>query len=64
MPPGMGEGLEMGKIKHWGVKSGSYVCNVELGLDKGTIRELVRACVFLRFTAAQGWAVGQRLRTT
>ena len=29
----------MGKIKHWGVKSGSYVCNVELGLDKGTIRE-------------------------
>ena len=35
----MGEGLEMGKIKHWGVKSGSYVSNVELGLDKGTIRE-------------------------
>ena len=35
----MGEGLEMGKIKHWGVKSGSYVRNVELGLDKGTIRE-------------------------
>ena len=35
----MGEGLEMGKIKHWGVKSGSYVRNVELGLDEGTIRE-------------------------
>ena len=25
---------------------------------------MVRACVFLRFTAAQGWTVGQRLRTT
>ena len=35
----MGEGLEMGKIKHWGVKCGSYVRNVELGLDKGTIGE-------------------------
>ena len=35
----MGEGLEMGKIKHKGVKSGSYVRNVELGLDEGTIRE-------------------------
>ena len=32
-------GLEMGKIKHQGVKSGSYVRNVELGLDEGTIRE-------------------------
>ena len=42
----MGEGLEMGKIKHKGVKSGSYVRNVELGLDDGTIRERLGDSVY------------------
>ena len=28
------------------------------------VRDLVRVCIVLRFMAAQGWALGQRLRTT
>ena len=41
----------------------SHLCH-RTGIPFEALVAMVRACVFLRFTAAQGWAVGQRLRTT
>ena len=39
-----------------------FGCIHDMFLDQA-FQLLVRVCVFLRVTAAQGWLVGQRLRT-
>ena len=41
----------------------SHLCH-RTGIPFEALVSMLRVCIVLRFTAAQGWALGQRLRTT